>query len=138
MSLQDDVAALRAALNQMDKTLQIIEQNTKAEVGLATGYTRPHMAAIFRIVCAHYKLPESAMRSRSRRASLALTRQVCMYIAREITDYCVADIAACFRADMDGGTIVHGCKRIGEQIEYDKNLQAVIEKLKTDCRLAIQ
>ena len=129
MSLQTDVAALRVALNEMERALRLIEEHAKTESGIANGYTRPHMAAIFRVVCQHYKVPETCMRSRVRTASFALPRQMAMFLARELTAYSAHDIAACFRADMDTGTIFHGCKRISDQLCYDEDLRAVIAKL---------
>lgn len=137
-TLQNDIIALRVALSDISKCLDSMDRRIQEESGIATGYTRPHIQSIFEVVCNHFKIPESAMHSRSRRASIVLPRQVSMHIARELTKYSLGDIAKCFRPDMDGGTIIHGCKRIDDQLNYDSGLRAIIGTLTAECARRIQ
>lgn len=136
--LQSDLASLRCTMAEMAKTLDLIERRIQEESGIATGYTRPHVQAIFSVVCEHYAVPESVMHLRCRRSLIAMARQVAMFLARELTKYSADDIAKCFRPDMDTGTIFHGCKRIIDQLGYDSELRAVIDKLTVECRKRIE
>jgi len=137
-TLKQDIASLRESIAQMGRTLDMMERRIQEESGIATGYTRPHVQAIFSVVCEHYAIPESVMHLRCRRAGIALARQVAMFLARELTKYAADDIAKCFRPDMDSGTIFHGCKRIVDQMAYDKDLRAVIDYLTVESRKRIE
>jgi len=137
-TLKQDMVSLRECIAQMSRTLDMMERRIQEESGIATGYTRPHVQAIFSVVCEHYAIPETVMHLRCRRAAIALARQVAMFLARELTKYAADDIAKCFRLDMDSGTIFHGCKRVVDQMAYDKDLRAVIEKLTVESRKRIE
>jgi chromosomal replication initiator protein len=73
-------------------------------------------------VARHYGLSESQLTGRSRRREVSVPRQLCMYLIREETRSSLPQIG-----DLLGGrdhtTILHGCEKIGAQIETDEKLR---------------
>jgi chromosomal replication initiator protein len=131
--LQSDIITMRETIAAMLKTLDLMERKIEHTPLVSTGIAIAHIQAIFRIVCEHYKIPETAIHLRTRITSVVLPRHVAMFITREITSYSLRDIANCFREDMRTHTVAHGCKRIIEQMEYDLDLLAVVAKLSAEC-----
>jgi len=89
-------------------------------------------------VARHYSLSEAELLGRSRKRVVSVPRQLAMFLIREETDTSLPQIG-----DILGGrdhtTILHGCEKIGTQIETDEHLrrdwlairQALMERAST-------
>ncbi len=77
---------------------------------------------ILSAVARHYNLPEAELMGRSRKRAVSVPRQLAMFLIREETDASLPRIG-----DMLGGrdhtTVLHGCEKIGSQIETDEHLR---------------
>jgi len=77
---------------------------------------------ILRAVARHYSLSEAELMGRSRKRVVSVPRQLAMFLIREETDASLPQIG-----DILGGrdhtTILHGCEKIGTQIETDEHLR---------------
>jgi chromosomal replication initiator protein len=73
-------------------------------------------------VAQHYSLSEAELLGRSRKRIISVPRQLAMFLIREETDASLPQIG-----DILGGrdhtTILHGCEKIGSQIETDEHLR---------------
>jgi chromosomal replication initiator protein len=73
-------------------------------------------------VARHYSLSEAELLGRSRKRVVSVPRQLAMFLIREETDASLPQIG-----DILGGrdhtTILHGCEKIGTQIETDEHLR---------------
>jgi len=136
--LQADISTMRATIADMLKTLDAMERKIESTPLIAHGCTIDQIKNIFRVVCDHYGVPESFMHLKARSHPVMMPRHVAMFLARETTQYTSREIASCFRPDMDRATIEHGCKRITDQLTYDSDLRAVIEKLTVESRKRIE
>jgi chromosomal replication initiator protein len=77
---------------------------------------------ILETVAQHYNLREEQLTGRSRARAVSLPRQLAMYLIREETDASLPQIGQLL-GGRDHTTIMHGCERIGAQIETDEKLR---------------
>jgi chromosomal replication initiator protein len=73
-------------------------------------------------VAQHYHLTEEELLGRSRRRAVSMPRQLAMYLIREETDASLPHIGELL-GGRDHTTIMHGCEKIGAQIETDEQLR---------------
>jgi len=81
----------------------------------------------------HYKIKLSDLQSKRRSKAVAYPRQVCMYLARKLTDYSLEEIGGYF-GGRDHTTVMHACDKIENQIKTDSFLAATIERLTEELR----
>jgi chromosomal replication initiator protein len=77
---------------------------------------------ILAAVAEHYNLSETQLMGRGRTRAVSVPRQLTMYIIREETDTSLLQIGR-FLGGRDHTTIMHGCQKIGAQIETDEQLR---------------
>jgi chromosomal replication initiator protein len=77
---------------------------------------------ILAAVARHYRLSQEELIGRSRRRVISQPRQLCMYLIREETDASLPQIGELL-GGRDHTTILHGCEKIGAQIETDEQLR---------------
>lgn len=83
---------------------------------------------IINIVVEHYGLTLEAVNSKNRSMKVANVRQICMYLCREITHTSFEEIGKKL-GDRDRTTVMHGHKKIEEDLKTDASLQNEIEIL---------
>lgn len=77
---------------------------------------------IIATVARHYDLTEEELMGRSRRRAVSVPRQLTMFLIREETDASLPRIGRLL-GGRDHTTILHGCDKIGAQIETDEQLR---------------
>lgn len=77
---------------------------------------------ILSTVARHYRLSEEQLIGRSRARVVSVPRQLAMYLIREETDSSLPQIGQLL-GGRDHTTIMHGCEKIGAQIETDEQLR---------------
>ncbi|NIV36598.1 MAG: chromosomal replication initiator protein DnaA, partial [Anaerolineae bacterium] len=73
-------------------------------------------------VADHFSLSEKELTGRSRARAVSVPRQLAMFIIREETDASLPQIGQIL-GGRDHTTILHGCEKIGSQIETDERLR---------------
>jgi chromosomal replication initiator protein len=68
------------------------------------------------------------MRSKVRTAKLAFPRQVAIYLSRELTGCSLTQIGQRF-GGRDHTTVIHACKKIRDQLDFDVALKATVNQL---------
>lgn len=68
------------------------------------------------------------IQGKRRTKSVALPRQVCMYLARELTGHSLEEIGGYF-GGRDHSTVLHACKAIGNLRQEDPQLRQMIEQI---------
>ena len=81
------------------------------------------------IVCDHFNIQESDIKSKKRNAEIVLPRQIIMYLCRQMTDASQTKIAQLLGKN-DHTTVIHGEKKIEEMLENDTTLNNTIETIK--------
>jgi chromosomal replication initiator protein len=88
---------------------------------------------IQRTTAAHFNIRLADMVSPKRPKMISLSRQVAMYLCREMTQASLVDIGDAF-GGRDHSTVLHGCKKIAEKVkrepELARDIQAISEQLK--------
>ena len=82
----------------------------------------PSPERILTTVARHYGLEEEDLTGPSRRRQVSVPRQMCMYLIREVTEISLPKIGELL-GGRDHTTVMHGCEKIGAQIESDEDLR---------------
>jgi len=83
---------------------------------------------ILKAVTARYNVRLADLQSKKRLRSIALPRQICMYLARQLTRHSLEEIGGYF-GGRDHTTVLHAQRVIGEKRAKDPQLHAVLESL---------
>lgn len=83
---------------------------------------------IIRIVADHFLLSRDNLFSSSRRAELILPRHIVMYLCRELTGISYSNIGS-FLGGKDHSTVMHGIRRIRNEIKNNPDLKKHIDIL---------
>jgi chromosomal replication initiator protein len=95
---------------------------------LAPATRRITVDDVQKAVSGYFRLPLEAMRARRRTTEVALPRQIAMFLTREHTALSLADIGARF-GGRDHTTVIHACEKIAKNIEKDRELRGVVERI---------
>jgi chromosomal replication initiator protein len=94
--------------------------------------SRPRMITIQDIqqeVSTFYRLKVEDLKGKKRTKSVALPRQIAMYLCRELTDYSLPKIGEDF-GGRDHTTVIHAHEKISRIIGQDPQLQQAVNELK--------
>jgi chromosomal replication initiator protein len=87
---------------------------------------------IVEAVCRHFRVTTQALYGRSRRADIALPRQIAMYLARTETNASLPQIGEAL-GGRDHTTVLYACDKISDLAESDpdirRDLMAIREML---------
>ncbi len=83
---------------------------------------------IINVVARRFNVRLADLQSRKRTRSIAFPRQICMYLARNLTRHSLGEIGGYF-GGRDHTTVLHANKTIQEQKLRDAQFQATLEKI---------
>jgi chromosomal replication initiator protein len=119
--LEGALTRVVAHANLMHAPLTLATAETALD-GILAHSTDLSPEQIVSAVARHYHLSEQDLVGRSRRRQVSVPRQLAMFLIREETGSSLPQIG-----DLLGGrdhtTIIHGCEKIGAQIESDEQLR---------------
>lgn len=95
--------------------------------------TSTTIQAIIDCVMDHYKIRLTDLQSKARTRSVALPRQVCMYLAKHNTHHSLQDIGAHF-GGRDHTTVLHAVRTIHAKREQDEQFNASVKTLEQQLR----
>jgi len=75
----------------------------------------------------------SDLQSKKRSRSIAFPRQICMYLARNLTRHSLEEIGGYF-GGRDHTTVLHANRTIGRLLDRDKQLQATLDLVRQDIQ----
>jgi len=81
---------------------------------------------IVAVVTDHFSVPLNALQGKRRQRSIALPRQICMYLARKFTRFSLEEIGGWF-GGRDHTTVLHAVRTITAQRESNLELDRLIE-----------
>lgn len=84
-------------------------------------------------VCSFYGVTVKDIKGTKRVQTIALPRQIAMYLVRELTDYSLPKIGKEF-GNRDHSTVLHSYKKIKDLLESDSNLKIDIEAIRAKLR----
>lgn len=89
--------------------------------------------AIQKVVAEHFDVRLADMTSRRRPASIALPRQIAMYLSRSMTKGSLMEIGEAF-GGRDHGTVIHACKKVGERIDCEPGIKEAVARIESQLR----
>jgi chromosomal replication initiator protein len=89
---------------------------------------QPSIQTIIDAVTKYYDIKLSDLMSKRRHKSVALPRQVCMWLARKYTRYSLEEIGGYF-GGRDHTTVLHAIRTIGARRDEDPDLGKAVERL---------
>jgi len=81
---------------------------------------------ILRTVADHFGVKASEITGKRRHKSISLPRQVCMYLARRLTDYSLVEIGGQF-GGRDHTTVIYANDKIAEELETNHRLKEDVD-----------
>ncbi len=93
----------------------------------------PSIPQIIEVVTDYYQVKTTDLQGRRRHRSVALPRQVCMYLARQNTLYSLEEIGGFF-GGRDHTTVMHAIKTIDAKRAHDADLDALLRNLEQELR----
>ncbi len=136
-TIDTNTRELEGAITTIDAYSQQLGQNIDlscARAALGAGTVQPSRAItipqIVEIVAEHFGIKKSDLQGKRRNKSIALPRQVCMHLARDLTPHSLEEIGSHF-GGRDHTTVMHAARRISKLREEDASLSGTLEVLKS-------
>lgn len=135
--IYNNVRQLEGAINRLSAYCKLmgveiteqIAENLLREMFEFKPLNKITVEIILKTVASVFEVRVSEIKSESRLKSIALARQVAMYLAKEMIDDSLNKIASSFGGKTHS-TLLHAWKKISEMIKSDKNLLKQIELVK--------
>jgi chromosomal replication initiator protein len=108
-------------------SMQIAEEALGGRAG-GRGGRRVTIQNILEEVSKEFGARAADIQGKRRTKSIAQPRQVCMYLARELTDHSLEEIGGYF-GGRDHSTVLHACKTITQQRQEDARLRQMLDLL---------
>jgi chromosomal replication initiator protein len=86
---------------------------------------------IAKIVAVRFSLKLSDLQGKRRTRSVALPRQICMHVARRMTDYSLAEIGGFF-GGRDHSTVLYADDKITQMAKTDPRTRAIISEVQSE------
>lgn len=86
---------------------------------------------IQKVVAEFFQVTVEDLKSKKRSSNLTFPRQVAMYLCRKLTDESFPKIGTEF-GGKDHSTVMHSCDKIERELQHNKELANIIEKIKKD------
>ena len=115
-----------AKVEQSKINLELAKQALGEQVQTPTG--GPTIQTIIEAVTDFYSVRLTDLQSRKRQRSIALPRQICMYLARRHTRHSLEEIGGYF-GGRDHTTVMHAVKAIETKCEDDNQFELLVDNL---------
>lgn len=117
-----------AALTNRAITLELAQEALK---DLAVSTYSVSIEEIAKVVAARFSLKLSDLQGRRRSKSVALPRQICMHVARRLTDYSLEEIGGFF-GGRDHSTVLYADEKITQMAKTDARTRAIISEVQSE------
>jgi len=115
-----------SSLNKCDITLDLTKDVLKDMI--KTKEKELNINMIQKEVCNYFNIKLSDLKSIRKQKSIVIPRQICMYLARNLTKMSFPEIGAHF-GGKDHSTIIYAVNKIEKALQQDKQLQSSINSL---------
>lgn len=138
--IDSNIREIEGAINRLVGTASLM--NRRVDLGFATQIlsdllggdsSRVQIQDICEAVVNRLRVKLSDMQSKKRTKRIAFPRQVCMFLARDMTDLTLSDIGAHF-GGRDHTTVIYAIERIEDRVKTEPDLAQLVEDLKRDAR----
>jgi chromosomal replication initiator protein len=133
--MQANIRQLEGALTNIYALASTTEK--EIDISLARDALEEHSPAVSRqisisdiidVVTRHYGVRLTDLQSKKRRQSITTPRQICMYLARNLTRHSLEEVGG-HLGGRDHTTVMHACEKIEKLVSTDPQIKAVIDEL---------
>ncbi|MDR0635668.1 MAG: chromosomal replication initiator protein DnaA [Treponema sp.] len=119
-------------------TITVARQQLKGVLASPAPVSTPHapVELVIQAVSACFSFSPDELRGSKRSRKIVEARQIAMYLTKEITEYTNTEIGHIF-GGREHSTVMHACQRVEEQLRSNPQLEAAIEKIKTDIARSV-
>ena len=107
-------------------TLQMAQTALDGQIEASTKHIR--ISDITDVVARHFSIRLADLQSKKRSQSIAEPRQICMYLARQLTKHSLEEIGG-HLGGRDHTTVMHACGKIEDLQKSDKRMRATLDQL---------
>ncbi len=119
-----------SSLRKQEITLDLARQVVKELLG--KNATRAvSVDSIIKLVSKEYNIRETNLVGKGRRKDIAHSRQLAMYLSRELTDASLVHIGLHF-AGRDHSTVIHACNQVEKRMSADAVFAAKVDNLQSE------
>jgi chromosomal replication initiator protein len=108
-------------------TLELAQRALDGQIKLSTRHTS--ITDIIEVVTRHFDVRLADLQSKRRSQSITEPRQICMYLARDLTKHSLEEIGG-HLGGRDHTTVMHACNKIGQAERFDPKMRALLSELK--------
>lgn len=116
------LASLRGLPLNLELALELFPEVAAAERSIIT------IDSIQRAVCEYFHIKNADLRSKKRTRTIAVPRQVAMYLCRRLTDASYPSIGDRF-GGRDHSTVIHAANVVDERMKQDPALRSAVERI---------
>ncbi len=109
-----------------DITLELAQSALEGQIKSAARYIS--ITDIIEVVTSHFDVRLADLQSKKRSQSITEPRQICMYLARNLTKHSLEEIGG-HLGGRDHTTVMHACSKIGECERSDPQMHALLGEL---------
>jgi len=115
-----------AVTNGQDVTLELAQRALEGQIQLADRHTT--ISDIIAAVTKHFDVRLADLQSKKRSQSITMPRQICMYLARNLTRHSLEEIGG-HLGGRDHTTVMHACNKIDQAKRSDPKVNALLNEL---------
>jgi chromosomal replication initiator protein len=109
-----------------DITLELAQRALDGQIKLAARHIS--ITDIIEVVTGHFDVRLADLQSKRRSQSITEPRQICMYLARNLTKHSLEEIGG-HLGGRDHTTVMHACNKIGNAERSDPQMHALLSEL---------
>lgn len=122
----------KVTLDRRDLTLELAKEVVKSVTNSPTS-RQLTIEDIKQEVSSYYNQTIDALSAKTRKHEVVLARQMCMYLAKKLTQMSLKSIGMHF-GGRDHTTVLHSCQQIANYIDTDRKIRQDVEYLKKALR----
>ena len=122
----------KVSLDNRDLTLDLAKEVVRT-VSNANASRQLTIDEIKQEVSAYYNQPLELLSAKTRKHEVVLARQMCMYLAKQMTQMSLKSIGMHF-GGRDHTTVLHSCQQIMNYIDTDRKIRSDVDYLKKALR----
>lgn len=138
--MESNIREIEGAINRLLGTASLMNRRIDLAFAqqvlsdmLGTEVSRVQIQDICDAVVNRLRVKLSDMQSKKRTKRIAFPRQLCMFLARDMTDLTLSDIGAHF-GGRDHTTVIYAIERIEDRIKSEPDLAQLVEDLRRESR----
>ena len=121
-----------ASINDEELSLDIVKKIVR---DISTAIKIPvSIDSITKITCEYLKVDPNKVRDKTRKHEIVFARQLCMYLAKDLTNSSFKTIGLHF-GGRDHSTVIHACTSVEEMLLTDMSIKDTLDSIKNKIEL---